>query len=223
MKEELLKKMIAITDEVVESCKSDFYTYDLHSLSATETPAFFWSVRKGGTSLLKVEPQKQLEELRTNEHCRFTFMQNKLAYVDYFMAFDSVKTYHYHNNVLEEISNPKSEVRKVCEPIYEKIWHTLYKEFGKKEAKYWNAKVPVSFATKRIARMVWKKLHEDAGDQLLNILGRFHRYTRTAVNEKVIVYPDFGDNNFVFTHYCNEEIRLNGGVLFYNSGWHMHT
>lgn len=54
MKENLLKQMITITDEVVESCKSDFYTYDLSSLAYEEAPGFVWSVRKSGTSLITI-------------------------------------------------------------------------------------------------------------------------------------------------------------------------
>ena len=223
MKENLLKQMITITDEVVESCKSDFYTYDLSSLAYEEAPGFVWSVRKSGTSLIKIEPEKLLDKLRTIETCRFSFMRNPLQSVESFLYFPGERTFHYDGTELKELSNPEQEVHAICDAIYKDAEATIQNEFGATEGKYWHSKIPVYFASERIARRVWKRLHESEGGQLLDILKRFHQYTRLAVDEKIVICADFDERSFSFYRERNGKCNFNGGILYYHGGWHMHT
>lgn len=223
MKENLLKQMIAVVDITVKSCKSDFYTYDLSSLAHEETPKFVWSVRKSGTSLLKIEPEKLLDKLRTIEASRFSFMLNPLQSVESFLYFPGERTFYYDGTELKELGNPELEVHAICDTMYKDAEVTIQNEFGATEGKYWHSKIPVRFASERIARRVWKRLHESEGGQLLNILKRFHQYIRLAVDEKVVICADFDEHSFSFYQERNGKCVLNGGILFYNDAWHMHT
>ena len=223
MTEDLLKQMIAIVDKVVKSCKSDFYTYDLHSLSDIETPKFIWSVRESGTRLLKIEPEKLLKTLRTNELCRFSFMHNPTQDIESFLYFPGVKTFHYDGTELKELKNPEQDTHNLCDKMYKEAEATIQREFGTTEGSCWHSKIPIRFSSERIARRVWDELHMPEGGQLLAILKRFHQYVRLAVDEKIVICPDYDKHSFSFYRERNGECVFNGGILFYSNGWHMHT
>lgn len=223
MEEKLLKKMIAVVDEVVMKNKSDFYRYDLHSLSATfDTPEFFWSVREYGTQLLIVDEEKMIANARNVELFRFLHMRNPLMDCDYFLSLPG-RTFHHHDGEFEEISHPKSEIDKVFQPISARLTQIIGEEFGEREGKCWHARIPIHFSSPQIRCKAWKKLHEPQGSELLSIFQRFKGYMRTAVDEKIVIGADYDENSFSFWQERNGKTNLNGGILFYNNSWHMHT
>lgn len=225
MKENVLKQMIAAVDKVVKQNKSDFYQYDLHSLSELETPEFFWSVRETGTELLVIDRSKMLERLRANEQCRFSFMRRPNQVVQNFLYFPGVKTFHcgMHSDTLEEIENPKGAIYFVWNDTRRDLMYQMRKEFGDKEENYWHAYMRVNFRSPDIWREIYKAIHTEGGESLLQILKSFRGWERGAVNEEVIISGDWSPNSFSFCHRRNDECVMNGGILFYDGKWHRHT
>ena len=225
MKENVLKQMIAAVDEVVKQNKSDFYKYDLHSLCELETPEFFWSVRETGTQLLVIDRDKMLKLLRTNEQCRFSFMRYPNQALQSFLYFPGVKTFHCDKNsgTLDEVEHPKGALYSMWSPIRKEFMQKMREEFGDKEEKYWHSYMRVHFRSSDIWREIYKAIHSEGGESLLQILKSFRSWERGAVNEEVIVSGDWSPNSFSFYHKRNGECVMNGGILFYDGKWHRHT
>ena len=223
MEEHILKQMITAVDEVVKSHKSDFYKYDLHNLSDWNTPEFFWSVRRTGTSLLIIDDVAMLERLRESEKHRFSLMQHPELPLYSFLYFPGEKTFHYKDGVLSEIENPKDVVTEAWNGVSKYLQDVVDNEFGDKERKYWGARMLVQFSSIDIWRLVNKAIHSEGGDSLLQIIKGFRRYERSAVNERVVISSDLLSNGFSFYHECNGKCIMNGGILFYDGKWHSHT
>lgn len=223
MKEQILKQMIAAVDEVVRQNKSDFYKYDLHSLADLETPEFFWSVRETGTQLLIIDRNAMLKRLRENEQCRFSFMRHPAQAPHSFLYFPGVKTFHYEYGAMNEVEHPKGAVYSVWNDVRKYLQDTINKEFGDKEREYWHSYMRVHFSSSDIWRKIYRSIHSEGGESLLQILKSFRSWERTAVNEKVVISGDWSPNSFSFCQTRNDECAMNGGILFYDGKWHRHT
>lgn len=223
MKEQVLKQMIAAVDEVVKQNKQDFYKYDLHSLSDLETPEFFWGVRETGTQLLVIDRNDMLKRLRENEQCRFSFMRHPAQAPHNFLYFPGVKTFHYDNGVMNEVEHPKGAVYGVWNSVRKYLQDTIDKEFGDKEREHWHSYMRVHFSSSDIWCEIYKAIHSEGGESLLQILKSFRSWERGAVKEKVVISGDWSPNSFSFSHTRNGERVMNGGILFYDGKWHRHT
>ena len=223
MEERVLKQMITAVDEVVRTNKSDFYKYDLHSLSDYNTPDFLWSVRETGTSLLVIDRDKMLRKLRENEQCRFSFMQHPNLALHSFLYFPGVKTFHYVDGVMNEVEHPNDSASDIWNDVSMYLQEIVNKEFGDKERKHWHSHMRVHFSTPTIWHSIYEAVHSEGGDSLLQILKSFRDYERGAVDEKIVIAGDWSPSDFSFYHERNGECIINGGILFYDGKWHRHT
>lgn len=223
MKEQLLKQMIAVVDEIVKYNKADFYKYDLHSLSAHETPEFFWSVRETGTSLMVINLSGMLDELRKSETVRFSFMQYPDEAIGWLLHLPGEKVFHYKDETLKEIDNVKEAVCKAWQPVRDTAIDIITKEFGKKEKRFWGAKSNVSFGSIHTAKMIYNALHGEGADSLRKILDSFRNWKRLAVDEVIFITLDMNGKDFFFNQIRNNVSVLCGGILFYDGKWHRHT
>ena len=223
MKEQLLKQMIAVVDEIVKYNKADFYKYDLHSLSAHETPEFFWSVREAGTSLMVVSLNGLLDKLRKSETVRFSFMHNPNQETDWFLYLPGKKVFHYKGELLEEVDNAKDAVCKVWQPVRDTAIDIITKEFGEKEGRFWSVKSKVFCGSAHTAKMLYNALHGEGADSLQKILDSFHNWERLAVDEMIVITLDMNGKDFFFNQIRNGASVMCGGILFYDGKWHRHT
>lgn len=223
MKEQLLKQMIAVVDEIVKYNKADFYKYDLHSLSAYETPEFFWSVRETGTSLMVVSLNSLLDKLRKSEAARFSFMHNPNQEVDWLLYLPGEKVFHYKGGLLKEVGNAKEAVCEAWQPVRDTVIDIITKEFGEKEKHFWCAKPKVFFGSTHTAKMLYNALHGEGADSLRKILDSFHNWERLAVDEMIVITLDINGKDFFFNQIRNGASILCGGILFYDGKWHRHT
>ena len=69
-----------------------------------------------------------------------------------------------------------------------------------------------------------KKLEDSS---LIMCIERLSHYSRVSDNQIIVISKDFAPNSFSFAMKTDGEVRLNGGIIFYNSSdgkhWHIHT
>ena len=226
MNESVLKTMIAAVDEVVKSCRSDFFKYDLKELVGLDNPEFLWSVRSTGTSLMIIDGNAMMKRLRNNEAARFRFMQFPNEQCDSFLYFKPEKVFHCKNEIIIEIPTLgyENDVREIYEPVHTYLTQAVADEFGEAEAKYWWRSIPIKFSSLETRRMVLSKMRAEGGESLINCLDGFRRWSRLAVDEQIVISPEFGSNSdFYFAQIRNGSVVMNGGILFYDGKWHRHT
>lgn len=227
MKEQVLKQMIAVTDEVMKFCKTEFYKWDLKELTQMDEQApFLWSVREAATTLLSIDAEHYMKRINESEGFRFTFMHSPYVYVDNFATTSKWggRSFYYNGNELQEIPIDKAGnfAKDVFSPVIEKLKAYVNDSFAKKDGDY-EAKLPIRFSCKD----TWlKALHlakTSEGEKLLTILRSKRNMCRVAKDQYVLIGNDFDEKSFTFGEYVNDECVLNGGILYYNEGWHSHT
>lgn len=161
-----------------------------------------------------IDQESMLKRLRENEQCRFSFMRHPAQVPHSFLYFPGVKTFHHKDGVMSEVEHPNDAVYGVWNSVRKYLQKVIGKEFGDKERKHWYSYMRVHFSSPDIWRDVYKAIHSEGGESLLQILKSFRSWERGAVNEKVVVCGDWSPNSFSFCHKRNDECVMNGGILF---------
>lgn len=222
MEEKILKQMIAAVDEVVKQNKSDFYKYDLHTLSSHDTPEFVWGVYEYGTALLVIDIDKAKNVLDNDEAGRFTLMDDPNCFFIRFSYSSFEKLFHYKDGVMNEVTI--ETVRNIYESFATELIKYVSDKYGNSEGKYWGKKIPIHFTSHEAFKFFLEMAHEEAGESLLWCVGMFRGYQRIAIRHTIYISIDrFCDKGFYFEVEENGCMKLNGGILFYDGKWHRHT
>lgn len=236
MKEELLKKMMAVVDETMTAYKSDFYKYDLKRLVdfGDDTPEFLWSVRKYGTTLRTFDEKEFVAELRKHEAARFCFMHDTESKVDSIMHlidWSESRVFLYYRDSenhgkLVELTGQHDIIRDAAA----NRWHhlaavgkgILHDEFPL-ELPFYNTHIPVHFAYDEVFNKAFNLIRQNKN--LLEVLKRFRDYKRTAVDEEITIGGDFMENSFTFSQSINGKTEFGGGIIYDDRSktWEIHT
>lgn len=219
--------MIAIVEETMETCKSDFYKWDLRTLTDIhEEQEFIWCVRRGGTTLLTMNKAEEKTKLAKSEGLRFSFMHSPYCYIDNFSQYSKwsgSRVFFYDGEKMTEL---KQEQVQDC---LDRHYISLVNELQLYVYKYWDGidgghtrKVDVHFTSAAFSNVL-KIARTSEGAELLNCLKRFRHYGRAAKNHKIHISLDFTDKSFMFHEAINDEMKMNGGIIYSSGKWSIHT
>ena len=226
MKEQVLKTMVSVVDELMQFGKSDFYRYDLKALaSADEKAPFLWSVRKSATTLLMMDISEETERLNKSESYRFQFMKNPTLWVENFAEVSqwSESVFYYDGEELQEIpvKAAPAYAKDIFMPVVEKLKGYVNARFAQKDGDY-NAKVDVHFTPDAFSQVL-EIARTDEGAELLKTLRRFRHYSRRSRNHKIGVACDFVNKSFYFQEIVADTRKMNGGIIYNGGHWTIHT
>lgn len=222
MEEKILKKMIAIVDNVMSNFKTDFYKWDLMKLLKYEkTPDFIWSVGKSSTTLFIIDSKIELEKLRQDEMERFRFMSAPNSYINYFLDNGDGNMFYYTDGDLQKVG--KGVISSVYGDFIAELKAALNKEFGEAESKFWGKSIPIKCHSFETKRHLDKALQDDISGTLAKILETLSRWQRLGADDEIAIGDDFIDGSFTFCHRRNGVCVMNGGILKYDGRYHLHT
>lgn len=227
MKENILKQMISIVDETMESCKSDFYKWDLKALTNMhEEHEFMWCVRRGGTTLLAMNEDDEKRKLSESETYRFSFMHSPSCYIHNFAQYakwSGSRTFFYDGAGLIELA--ADQVDEYLERYFERLVDELVRYvdvyFAAEDGDY-DKKVDLHF-TSAAFDDVLTIARTDEGAELLKCLHRFRHYTRAAKSHKITIGLDFTDKSFTFSEVINGKHNMCGGIIYDHGKWNIYT
>ena len=226
MKEQVLKTMVSVVDELMQFGKSDFYRYDLKALaSADEKAPFLWSVRKSATTLLMMDISEETERLNKSENYRFQFMKNPTLWVENFAEVSqwSENVFYYDGEKLQKIPTKAAPAyaKDIFMPTIEKLKGYVNTYFVQKDGNY-NAKVDVHFTPDAFSRVL-EIARTDEGEELLKTLQRFRHWARRSRNHKISIACDFVDKSFYFQETVADTYKMSGGIIYNSGHWTIHT
>jgi hypothetical protein len=227
MKEQVLKQMIAVVDETLQHCKSDFYKWDLKELSKmNEDEPFLWSCREAATTLLSMNEHAERKLLNESETYRFSFMRFPNSRIDWFAQTSSWggRSFYYDGAELKEIDIDKAGnyAKDIFTPIVEHLKAFVYMKYAAVDGDYFK-RLSIRFEDKTTWLNVLHIARTDEGKDLLENLRHFRHYVRTAKNQYISIGRDFADKSFTFAEMVNDNCIMNGGVIYYHGKWNIHT
>lgn len=226
MKEELLKNMIHIVDDMVKSYKTDFYSFDLHTIVKDDLKSFVWFVRPSGTYLIAAEKQWYKNNMQ-REHERFAFMSAKpserlnISFSMNEFAKEGVTTFLVIDEEIKTVSEI-SEIKSILEDINTCVEEHI-KTYYSDEMSFYGKHIPIKFTSDEVREKVLEILRTDEGELLLQTLKGFRNYRRSAKNECILIGADFAEKSFTFGQIMNDVCVFNGGIIYYNGKWNIHT
>lgn len=208
------------------SCKQDFNKYDVESVKLNPEP-FIWCVYPYGTVFTSIGPTETLLRLK-NECNRLHLLRDINAplmslqyYAEHYKPTD-YKMFYFDGLDFKSVTYDE-----VIE-IYTQIWVPYIKEELAKhpeEQEVFDKPLKIVFSDKALKQKVKceEKQRELGNTSFSDILDRLSHWIRQAVNHEIRVGVDFADYSFTFAEYVNDRMRLNGGIIFYNDKWNVHT
>lgn len=225
MKEQVLKQMIAVVDGM-KSFKTDFYKYDLPAIvKVDESIPFMWAVGSGSTSLLLLDEKAMKKRADENERYRFHFMHNPKECLDVFKQQTEYcpKVFWYDGNYLEQIDVARIDeyLNGTFAPIVYHVEKYIAAHYGGTDESY-TEQITIEFST-GAERLVRQILATDEADKLRAVLKRFKSWPRNAKKDCVFIGLDFMEKSFTFSRIINDSCILNGGIIYEDGKWTMHT
>lgn len=224
MKEQALKQMVAAVDGM-KSYKTDFYKYDLPTVArADESIPFMWAVGSCSTALLLLDAQEMKKQADEDEYYRFRFMQNPKGRLETFEAeANGCKVFWYDGSYFEEIASERlgEYLRGTFSPIIQHVKKYITARYGDADGDY-TEQMAVKFSSgaERLMRQI---MATDEADKLCTVLGRFKSWPRMAKDDYIQIGLDFVEKSFTFSRITNGSCRLNGGIIYEDGKWTMHT
>jgi len=242
MKERVILKLIEVVSRNITD-KDDFYKYRLPQIAAmSEDQPFVISFSSSTSHFLNLSEVNIQNNLVDSEVERFRFMENPSADMESFVYYTNWQerkslwngaitpsdvVLYYDGNEITELC----ESKKVIFPHSLRImWNELtnaavnfVRETYPTEVPYYGTKIPVRFANENIFKRFLKCSHMEHGERLAKVVRRFRDWPRRAVNEEIIIGYDFAPNSFSFAQMVNNRSIMNGGIIYQDENWGMHT
>lgn len=226
MKQEIINRLGTYVSDKYYA-QSD-WKHDVDALQFKEEP-FFWSARENGTTLDFIGDSIE-QTLEENEYYRMMCMKDLYTPIAW-----TLESLHISKPIII-LYWDGNDLRKITldeiKPIFKGLWEERMNQLQHQYPKEWDARnKPIDIEIDESAKVNFErasKLAEELEDDSFSrIIKRMQSWVRMGVNHKVVISNDFAKNSFYFCEVLNDNVRLNGGIIFYpevtENRWHLHT
>lgn len=209
-------------------CHSDFENYDVEELKENTEP-FFWTVRKHGTTLLKIGAS-EITRWFSNECCRFDMFRNHDApfvHISYYSKYDHLKIFYWDGLDLRRIS--MQDAVEIYDNLVMPMWWQKIQQYPK-EYEMRSKLLEIRFMSEETEKRYQADLLYAQGlndTSLQDCVNRLSCWCRKAVDHYISISSDFTEHGYCFCEMVNGEPRINGGIIMSQyaekNRWSIHT
>lgn len=199
-------------------CRSDFEQYDIPRIEECTEP-FFWNVNENGTTLSFIGPT-QMNKWLSDESCRLQLARD--IYTPLWPDNGRGVVWSWDGCDLRKVTWTEEKT------IFYNMWYpTIVAELQKhpKELSMYDKPLEFCFIGKAEERKrKCEELEKELGNNSFSeCLMRLSRWARCAVEHRINICTDFLENSFYFTEFVNGKPMCNGGIVFSDGKWQIHT
>ncbi len=225
MKESIIKQMHEIVRDTMTNFQSDFEA-DKKTLEDYDG-RFFWSCAATHTRIFLIDA-KHIMQWIEDRRGLYALLQGRFMpdYMTQVVANDEHLFYYDGESEYMTLISIQSAVGlwKVTKDAVIAHYTLMHGENSIPKS----FKIPVKFVCSLGYVREQLKFAEEIGtDSLKNLLHRFRNWAMLDDTHYIEVSKDFSERSFTFASISvkdgEETCDMNGGILFYDGAWHMHT